>query len=167
MKSQIRYNKPITFALLQTYMALMDGEEINYEYFNELTGFSLTSYKTVIQMLKEMIEDLHLRTNLVRLETTVETPKTKYQVYRYTLSSIIDYSFQLPEDLEEEKRINYLPTIVYLKLKKKQYVSTATLSTYIPNFTRKTLFVLLNKLKEMIDADIYKDELQSYVLDEE
>lgn len=166
MKSQIKYNRPLSFALLQVYLALMAGDEIDSEYFTELTGFEKYSYKRVIKLFEAMCNDLHLKTSLVRLETDHSTNKTEYVTYRFTLSSVIDYSFRLPEDLDEEKRIIYLPVITYLKLRKRQYISTAILSAYFPNFTRDIMSKLIKGLKNVIGEELYKDELQSFVIEE-
>ena len=119
MKSQIRFNKPITFALLQTYLALMAGDSITLDYFTELTTFKEGTYREVINLIKDMINDLRLKTNLQRLETDVSTNKTEYVTYRYEFSSTDSYDFEIPEDLSEEKRITYLPVVTYLKLKKR------------------------------------------------
>ncbi len=166
MKSQIRYNKPISFALLQTFLALNEGDEIDYEYFNEMTGFKEVTYKRVINLIDELTQDLHLKTGLVKTKEKVVTNKTEYLKAKYSFSTTDSWSFQLPENLDEEKRITYLPVITYLKLKKDQYVSTSMLSEYFPNFTRDTMSNLIKGLKNVIGEELYKDEIQSYVIEE-
>ena len=166
MKSQIRYNKPISFALLQTFLALNEGDEIDYEYFNEMTGFKEVTYKRVINLIDELTQDLHLKTGLVKTEEKVVTNKIEYLKAKYSFSTTDSWSFKLPEDLDEEKRITYLPVITYLKLKKDQYVSTSMLSEYFPNFTRDTMSNLIKGLKNVIGEELYKDEIQSYIIEE-
>ena len=85
---------------------------------------------------------------------------------KYLFSTTDSWSFKLPEDLDEEKRITYLPVITYLKLKKDQYVSTSMLSEYFPNFTRDTMSNLIKGLKNVIGEELYKDEIQSYIIEE-
>lgn len=64
------------------------------EYFNEMTGFPEVIYKRVINLIDELTQDLHLKTGLVKIEEKISTN---------------NWSFQLPEDLDEEKK-NYLFT---------------------------------------------------------
>lgn len=147
-------------------MAMMEGEEINLEYFKELTNLERVSFYEVLKQLDEMINDLHLKCSLERLEETITTSSTKYEISRYKLVSRLNYKFILPEDLEENKRILYFPTIVYLKLKNRQYVSFKDLQLYFPNFNKDISSKFFKKMKQLFGEDIYKDELQSYVLDD-
>ena len=39
MRYPTSYSTKQQLALLQIYLAMMDGEIMNYEYFNELTGY--------------------------------------------------------------------------------------------------------------------------------
>ena len=50
-------------------------------------------------------------------------------------------------------------------LRNHQYVATTLLETIFPNFTRKTMFHLLSKLKEIIPGEIEKNEVFSYVIE--
>ena len=166
MKSQIRFNKPITFALLQTYLALMAGDSLTLDYFTELTTFKEGTYREVMNLIKDMINDLKLKTNLLRLETKMSNNKTEYVTYRYEFTSTDSYDFEIPEDLSEEKRITYLPVVTYLKLKKKHYVSWDRLTKYIPTITPKVFMNLIIGLKNVIGEELYKNVLQSYVIEE-
>ena len=56
-------------------------------------------------------------------------------------------------------------TIIYLMLRNKQYVTTNYLISIFPNFTKKTMFNLLTKLKEIIPGEINKNKYLSYVID--
>ena len=46
---------------------------MNYELFNELTGYSKDYYKVVMSTLKQMIYDLHLKCDLQRISQEVIT----------------------------------------------------------------------------------------------
>ena len=50
-------------------------------------------------------------------------------------------------------------------LRNHQYVTTSYLSQIFSNFNKKTMFNLINKLKEIVPGEIDKNELFSYVLE--
>ena len=77
----------------------------------------------------------------------------------------IDYSFSI-KNLSEEQLIKYSDVIVYLMLKNKQYVAYDSLSKKFPNFTRPVFSTMIQDFKEIFGEDIYKDEYQSYIIDE-
>ena len=58
-------------------------------------------------------------------------------------------------------------TIVYLMLKNQQYITTKELSNVLPNFNRNVMMNLMNKLRDIVSEDIIKNEISSYVLEEE
>lgn len=164
MKSQATYNSPKSFALLQIYLEMMEGNAITYDFFEELTGFSKRLYVDVISLLKELVDDLHLTCHVQRLEEDINTSKTKYKQYRYILTSRIDYSFILDDELSLDKKKLYLPTILFLKLKNKQFVTLNELKTYFQEYDKRQFQITLTKLKDII-GDIYKDEYKSYVME--
>ena len=164
MKSQIRYNRPISFAVLQVFLELMSGDDITFNDFEELTSFKNTTYREVMKIIDEMFEDLHIVPKLMVLKTTVSTNKTEYFTYRYSLSSHDDYRYDFPNDIEEEKLITYLPVLAYLRLRSKNYVSWDILSKYYPNFTRHTLSDFLVGFKNVIGEELYKNDIQSYII---
>ena len=164
MKSQVTYNSPTSFALLQIYLELMDGNAITYDFFEELTGFSKRVYIEVISLLKELVDDLHLTCHVQRLEEEIITNKTRYNQYRYILTSKIDYSFILDEDLPLEKKKLYLPTILFLKLKNKQFVTLPELKTFFPEYEKRHFQMTLTRLEDIL-GEIYKDEYKSYVVE--
>jgi len=61
----------------------------------------------------------------------------------------------------------YSMTIVYLMLKNQQYITTKELSNVLPNFNRNVMMNLMNKLRDIVSEDIIKNEISSYVLEEE
>lgn len=166
MKYQGTYNSPTSFALLQSYLEMMDGNAIDYDYFLELTGFTKRVYIDITTLFKNLVDDLHLTCHIQRLEEDIITSKTKYHNYRYILTSRIDYSFILDDDLPFEKKKMYLPTIIFLKLKNKQFVTLNELKKYFPEYEKRQFMITLTKLREIL-GDIYKDEYKSYVLESE
>ena len=74
--------------------------------------------------------------------------------------------YRIPEDLDEEKRIIYLPIVTYLKLKNRQYVLCDRLTKYISTITPKVFMNLIAGLKNVIGEELYKNEIQTYVIEE-
>ena len=90
MTSLIRYNTKTSFALLQVYIAMMEGDELTFESFNEMTGLSDSVYNhEIIKYLLEMIIDLQLSCSLQRFEMEQSNNKTVYKTYFYELISRI------------------------------------------------------------------------------
>jgi len=56
-------------------------------------------------------------------------------------------------------------TITYLMLRNHQYITTSYLSKIFPNFNKKNMFNLINKLKEIIPGEIDNNELLSYIIE--
>ncbi len=125
----------------------------------------LVNLKTM-KLLDEMINDLHLTCQLQRFETDITIPRTRYKTYYYKLISRMDYSFQLNEEIPEDKKIIYFPTIVYLKLKNRQYVALDNLSKYFKNIERVHMSKMLSNMQKVIGEDLYKDKYKSYVIEE-
>lgn len=166
MTSQIKYNTKTTIAYLQLYIALMEGDEIAYDVFYGITGLSTTIFEDVIKGIKEMVNDLRLACTFKRVKTRVITNKTAYYIYKYKFKDILDYSFTLDDNLDDTKKKTYSAVILYLMLKNKQFVKCSNLSNYFPNFDKHTFNDLITKIKDVIGEELYKDELQSYVIEE-
>ena len=164
MTSQIKYNTQIVMSFLQVYIAMMEGEKLTLEYYKELTGLSEFMYYSFLKDFKEMIDDLRLACILNKFEIDNSNDKTEYKTKYYTLSGKVDYSFELPEDLSEDKRITYSAVIVYLILKNYQFVKFDYLDMYLPNFSRKKLFMLLEKMRGIIGEELYITAVKSYKL---
>ena len=164
MRYPTSYSTKQQLALLQIYLAMMDGEIIDFEYFNELTGYGESYYKLTMSAIKSMIYDLHLKCDFQKITQTVETNKTTYKVNSYMLLSRFDYSFKLNKEIPDEKKMLYSSVIVYLELKKEFYVSYDILSNYLPNFSQKTFIHVIEGIKEVIADEVLKNEIQSYEL---
>lgn len=50
-------------------------------------------------------------------------------------------------------------------LRNHQYITTSYLSKIFPNFNKKNMFNLINKLKEIIPGEIDNNELLSYIIE--
>ena len=83
-----------------------------------------------------------------------------------SIKEMVNDSFILDDKLEDEKKVRYSAVIVYLMLKKKQYVKCSNLSNYFPKFDKHTFSVLISKMKDVIGEELYKDEIQSYVIED-
>lgn len=164
MTSQIKYNTKIVMSFLQVYIAMMEGEKLTLDYYKELTGLSEFTYYSFLNNFKEMIDDLRLSCILNKFEVDNANDKTEYKTKYYTLSARVDYSFELPEDLSDEKKITYSAVIVYLLLKNYQFVKFDYLDMYFPNFNRKRLFTLLEKMRDIIGEELYLTAVNSYKL---
>ncbi len=164
MRYPTSYSTKQQLALLQIYLAMMDGEIIDFEYFNELTGYGESYYKLTMSAIKSMIYDLHLKCDFQKITQIVETNKTTYKVNSYVLLSKFDYSFKLNKEIPDEKKMLYSSVIVYLELKKEFYVSYDILSNYLPNFSQKTFIHVIEGIKEVIADEVLKNEIQSYEL---
>ena len=166
MTSQIRYNTKTILAHLQLYIAFMEGDKLSVDDIKEITGLTKNIVDNIIKSIKEMVNDLRLACTFKRVKTRVITNKTAYYIYKYKFKDILDYSFTLDDNLEDEKKVRYSAVIVYLMLKKKQYVKCSNLSNYFPKFDKHTFSVLLSKMKDVIGEELYKDEIQSYVIED-
>lgn len=162
MTSQIRYSSKTSLALLQVYLAMMDGEIMTYDYFNELTGLKTSIYQEVMHLLSDMIKDLKLTCDLERIETDVETSKTRYTIYSYQLLFNNDHKFIMNKELSDEKKIKYSAVILYLTLFKEHYINFNNMTKYFPNFTTKIFNTLMDRIEELLDIDIVKNDINSY-----
>ena len=165
-KYPTNYNSPLSFALLQTFLYLMDGEELDHEIYEEITGFKKQSYKIIMEHIQNAINDFKMNVYLQRRENKVENRYTVYKTYSYKfLFDDDDFEYTPKEDMTENERKLYLPLFTYLKLRNKFKVSQQTLSIYFPDINSYIFLALISKLKETIGEDLYKDHLQSYVID--
>ena len=166
MTSQIKYNTQTSLSLLQVYIAMMQGEKLTLDYYKNLTGLSEYTYYVFLNDFKDMIDDLHLACVLNKFEIDNSNDKTEYISKYYTLSGKVDYSFELPEDLSDEKKIKYSAVIVYLILKNYQLTKFDYLTMYLPDFNRKKLFTLLEKMRDIIGEELYTTTINSYKMRE-
>ena len=164
MTSQTKYNTKIVMSFLQIYIAMMEGEKLTLDFYKEITKLSEFTYYTFLNDFKEMIDDLRLSCILNKFEIDNSNEKTEYKTKYYTLLGKIDYSFELPEDLSDDKKVKYSAVIVYLILKNYQFVKFDYLNMYLPNFSRKKLFTLFEKMRDIIGEELYITALNSYKL---
>lgn len=69
-------------------------------------------------------------------------------------------------DSTKEERIKYLYVIVYLMLRNNQYISPKILKERIAIEISESSFKrFLDSFKMLVGFDIYKNELQSYVIE--
>lgn len=164
-KYQTNYNSPTSFALLQVFLYLMDGEELTYEIFEELTGLKIRTYYLILNHVDKAINDFKMNVYLQRREISMENNKTAYKAYYYKLLFDDDFEYTPIENMTDEERKLYLPLFTYLKLRNKVKVSQQTLSVYFPDITSKTFLSLISKLRETIGEELYKDHIQSYIIE--
>ena len=165
MTSQIKYNTKRCFTLLELYLYLIDGEEIDYESFKDMYGLSKNEYLLMINTIDEMTSDLHLECRLQHNKEKIITKETEYFSFKYKFEPASDHEFDA-SNLTDEKKIKYSAVIVYLRLKNKQKVTYDNLSKFFPKFTRDIFSVMITKFKDIFGEEIYKNEIQSYILDE-
>ena len=164
--SQIKYNTQIVLSYLQVYISLKEGETLTLDSYKELTGLSEYTYYSFINNFKDMLDDLRISGILNKFEKDNSNDKTEYKSHYYTLSGSIDYSFELPDDLSDDKKITYSAVIVYLILKNYQFVKFDYLDMYLPDFNRKRLFTLLEKMRGIIGEELYITAVNSYKMTE-
>lgn len=168
MKSQIRYNTKLQVYLTQMLIYLIDNHKMTYEDFNELIEISPSEFSNTIKTFKEMLIDLKMHMSLYT-ETTNPNylNDMKFNIKAYYLQ-VIGYNYKFEYmDLSDKKRIRYSMPIVYLMLKNHHYITTKELSNIFPNFNRNVMMNLMSKLKDIVSEDIIKNEINSYVLEEE
>lgn len=152
-----RYNTKTIRAVLIIFMEMLNSNEIDFEYFNEYTGLSRTTYYVVRKIIKEMIIDLKLNV-LYEIRRIVHiTRQTKYYTHKFMLKlpESIDYSYHLSDELYDIKRMDYSFTIVYLMLKNKEDVNLRVLSKIFPNYTKHKNYTLMHYLRDIVDGDLY------------
>ena len=69
-------------------------------------------------------------------------------------------------DTRHDKKITYSAVIVYLILKNYQFVKFDYLDMYLPDFNRKKLFNLLEKMRGIIGEELYITAVNSYKMTE-
>lgn len=167
MKYRTKYNVEQNKAILQVYLYLMDNHQISSSEFLEITSLSRVSFYKIMNFITSMIDDLNLKAtiskdNIKKYDSSLIEHEANIYYFR---QAGMNYYFNL-EECEDEKRILYSLVIVYLMLKNRQYVSLGTLSKILPDFDKKKMSKLIATLREVIAEDVYKNEIQSYVIEE-
>ena len=73
-----KYNTRIIRASLYMLNAMIDLNEIEYEYFNDYTGLSKSSYTRVFRIIQKMIIDLQLNYKLEKVKILHISKYTNY-----------------------------------------------------------------------------------------
>jgi hypothetical protein len=164
MTYQIQYNTKTSQAILQSLILLLDNVELTYEKFAEVSELSQRTYNEILHDLANLIKKINLG-ELHKYTYDVIARGTSYKTYSYKLLTCDTQDFDY-YNLSDEERIKYSLCIVYLKLINHDYVSYDSLAKILPDFKRKTCFYTIEKLKEIVSEDLYKDEFQSYVIED-
>lgn len=138
LKLTKKYSTKTIRAVLIMFMEMLDSIPIDYDFFYEYTGLSTTSYTNVRKIIEQMIIDLKLNVTYEVIKTEQIHSKTRYFTYSYKLNvpEPIDYSYQLSEDLDDNKKIDYSMSIIYLMLKNKEDVTLKGLSKIFPGYEK-------------------------------
>jgi len=168
MTYQADTNSKFNKKLLQIYILLNDEKEITYESFNEYEELDSTMYYRLMQEYQEMLSNLKLKCSIVKERIKDVDYETRYPANIYYHVSIgEDYSFSI-EGLSEEKKKKYIYVIFYLMLKNNHYISRKVMSNYLNiDIPESTFKRLVDSVKEIVGFDIYKNELQSYIIEHE
>ena len=166
--TSVKYNTTLQMFLTQRLIYLIDNHHVTREEFNELFEVPSSKFSQYMKEFNQMLEDLKMDIILSKFkrkedEDSLGNFKTNYSYVTYIEPYKFDYM-----DLNEEKLIKYSMTIVYLMLKNHQYVTTSLLEDIFPNFNKKTMANLKDKLSLVVADDIGKNEINSYIfLDDE
>ena len=162
---QTKYNTKACQNLLQIFIYMMDEKEMTYEIFNELTGESSFQFTKTMQQFKKMLKSLKMNLKLSKAKDISE--EVQYTSNYYVLVKEKAPYHINPRGVEPNELISYSMVIAYCLLKNKKYVSTKSLSYFLPNFDSDVLRVMFDKMLDLIAEDIEKNELKSYMLIEE
>ena len=167
LKLTKKYSTKTIRAVLIMFMEMLDSIPIDYDFFYEYTGLSTTTYSSVRKIITEMIIDLKLNDTYEVVKTERNDRYTRYFTYSYKLNvpDPIDYSYHLSDDLDDNKRINYSMTIIYLMLKNKEKVTLRTLSKIFPGYEKYRNLKLMNHLKDIVDGDLIIKK-RKYILED-
>ena len=144
--------KFVTYKLLERIISLFDIMPSALFFTPGTASFDDTLQNKINTIIKEEIENSD---NPGCFKSNVY-----YLTYLYE-----DYSFNM-NDLTKEERIKYLYVIVYLMLRNNQYISQKILKERIAIEISESSFKrFLDSFKMLVGFDIYKNELQSYVIE--
>jgi len=162
MKTNSDFNK----RLLMLFLLLDDEKEITYESFNEYEQIDPSNFSRLIKEYQMMIIKMNLKFSLVINDYSDSDNEGQYlkKIY-YQISIGNDYSFSL-DNLDDNDKNRYIYVILFLMLKNHQYVSQQVfqqrLNIDLDASSYKRMF---KAFKELVGFDIYKNELQSYVIE--
>ena len=162
---QTKYNTKACQNLLQVFIYMMDERHITYEEFNELTGESPKAFTVAMQQFKPIIKSLKMNLKLSKGKDISEEVQFNSNIYAF-IKSAKPYHVD-PRGVDPNELISYSMVIAYCMLKNKKYVSTKSLSYFLPNLRSSIVTDMFDKMLDLISEDIEKNELKSYMLYEE
>ena len=164
----MNYNSTFNRKLLQLYILLTDEKEITYDSFNEYDKPEPASFSRLINEYQNMIIKLKLNCTLNREEVKNQIDEAYRSSYIYYQTSLFeDYNYNLSLLSDQEKN-RYIYVIIYLMLRNREYVSCKLIKDKLKiDVNIRTIQRIIRDIKNIVGFDIYKNELQSYVIDEE
>ena len=162
--ASVKYNTNLQMFLTQMLIYLIDNHHVTREEFNELFEVPSSKFSQYMKEFEQMIEDLKMDIIISKFKRKEDVDSLgNFKTNYYYVTYIEPYKFDYM-DLSEDQYVKYSMTIVYLMLKNHQYIKTSLLEDIFPNFNKKTMANLKDKLSLVIADDIGKNEINSYIL---
>lgn len=162
--ASVKYNTNLQMFLTQMLIYLIDNHHVTREEFNELFEVPSSKFSQYMREFEQMLEDLKMDIIISKFKRKEDVDSLgNFKTNYYYVTYIEPYKFDYM-DLSEDQYVKYSMTIVYLMLKNHQYVTTSLLEDIFPNFNKKTMANLKDKLSLVIADDIGKNEINSYIL---
>ena len=162
--TSVKYNTTLQMFLTQMLIYLIDNHHVTREEFNELFEVPSSKFSQYMKEFEQMLEDLKMDIIISKFKRKEDVDSLgNFKTNYYYVTYIEPYKFDYM-DLSEDQYVKYSMTIVYLMLKNHQYVTTSLLEDIFPNFNKKTMANLKDKLSLVIADDIGKNEINSYIL---
>ena len=162
--TSVKYNTTLQMFLTQMLIYLIDNHHVTREEFNDLFEVPSSKFSQYMREFGQMLEDLKMDIIISKFKRKEDVDSLgNFKTNYYYVTYIEPYKFDYM-DLSEDQYVKYSMTIVYLMLKNHQYVTTSILEDIFPNFNKKTMANLKDKLSLVIADDIGKNEINSYIL---
>ena len=162
--ASVKYNTNLQMFLTQMLIYIIDNHHLTREEFNELFEVPSSKFSQYMREFEQMLEDLKMDIIISKFKRKEDVDSLgNFKTNYYYVTYIEPYKFDYM-DLSEDQYVKYSMTIVYLMLKNHQYVTTSILEDIFPNFNKKTMANLKDKLSLVIADDIGKNEINSYIL---
>lgn len=153
--------------LLQVFILMNDEKEITYESFNDYENLNRSMFSRLMNEYQKMIILLKLKCTVTKEVIPNLEHSNYFSNYIYYQSFINeDYSFSL-DDLSIEDEKKYIYVIFYLILKNEQYLSYKKIYSRLKyKITQSSFKRMINNFKNLVGFDIIKNELNSFIIDE-
>ena len=166
MRSQAWYNTQTQVFLTQFLIYLIDNKRASYKSFTELSDVNPKTFSKYLKYFKEMLIDLKMNITLIEeeiQETEIDTStlKTKYYQIQYIDDNLYQFEYK---HLDEEKRIRYSMTILYLLLKNHNYIKLSSVDNIFPRMKSDIFKKMISMLQGIVADEITKNEINSYIL---